>query len=240
MLAIHPWARLAGAISMLCAVFIAGSLYYLAGVYALVVIAVLAMRAGRDHLSFVLTLTTPLLLALLLVWGVLVAPGDVPRPDFDGPTYAVFTWLRFVACGGVLQACFLPLIAKPQYLKSFFSACRLPASLSILLVAAIVFLPEVRRRLARIIDARRAQGHRLAGIEGLRELPSLIMPLVSSLLDSATRRAEFWSHRGVLTRSRALTETSQSSTLASLCWLILANVSLVVAVMGQMAHGGVA
>jgi len=173
------------------------------------------------HLRFVTFISTPLLVALLFIWGVIAAANHVPPPHHSGVDYAVFSWLRIVVCAGALQCLLVPLIEQPSHLKLFLEKSGLAGSLGTLIVASIIFLPEVRRRLRQIIDARRAQGYSLSGLRGIRDLPTLLMPLVSSLLDSATKRAEFWSHRGVLERTQFKGSPYSYSTQPSALALVL-------------------
>lgn len=200
MFRLHPVARLLSALIIVVAVFASGNLAALGLVYMYVIVAVLAADVVVSHAKFAVFISFPILLALLLVWGWAVNPDKVPLPHASGISYAIFCWLRIVACGGVLQALFLPLVEKPSHLTTFLKATGMSGPLGTLIVSAIVFIPEIKHRLDRIIDARRAQGHEVSGIRGIMQLPGMLMPLVSSLLDSASKRAELWSHRGVLDR----------------------------------------
>lgn len=200
MLRLHPVIRLASALLIVAAVFFAASITNLVFVYTAVILSLMAARLLVEHLRFVGLVTAPLLIALLLVWGWVMDPVEIPPPHHTGVAYAFFLWLRIVACGGALQFLFLPLVEQPTRLRDFLCRTGLEGSIGTLILTAIIFLPEMSRRLGRIIDARRAQGHALTGLQGLRELPTLLMPLVSTLLDSATKRAELWSHRGLLVR----------------------------------------
>lgn len=206
MLRLHALIRLISVILIVVAVFLSESITTLLPLYALVLTAVLMSNVSANHLRFVFFITTPLLIALLLVWGWLIEAGQVPYPHQSGIHYAFFLWLRVVACGGMLQCLFAPLIEQPAYLKSFLERIGSGVALSTLILSAITFLPEIRRRVNRIIDARRAQGHSLRGLKGLIELPALLMPLVSSLLDSAVQRAELWSHRGILEKDHSTSQ----------------------------------
>lgn len=228
MLQIHPIVRLFGAVLIVIAVFFTADLRALIFVYALVMCIVIATGVLARHFRFLIFITTPILLALLVVWGWVMDPAKIPAPHTDGLAYAVFNWLRIVACGGVLQSLFLPLVDKPQHLRSFLWSTGLRGPAGTVLVASIIFVPEVKSRLARIIDARRAQGYNLSGIHGLRQLPSLLMPLVSSLLDSATKRAELWSHRGIVDRYNQSFTQSTHKPLASLAAVIMAVIALVI------------
>lgn len=230
MLQLHPVARLLCAVMLVVAVFISTNLVALGLVYALVVVAIIAVGVVGSHARFVVFVSSPILLALLLVWGWVMLPARVPSPHASGIGYAIFSWLRIVICGGILQGLFLPLVLKPNHLTSFLKATGLERVAGTLIVSSIIFLPEIKHRLARIIDARRAQGHVVRGIQGLLQLPSILMPLISSLLDSAIKRAELWSHRGVLDRRNRSPAVFLYSPLHSVIAIIMALSAFVIAV----------
>jgi hypothetical protein len=163
----------------------------------LTVIAVCAAGVARQYVRFILVVTIPLLIALLVVWGWLV-PNQHPASYHSGITFAVANWLRVAATGAAFQAFLIPLIDHPAELHRFLRETRVSPSIVHVLVTAVIFLPEVGRRLARLMDARAAQGYPNGPIARLMATPKLLMPLVASLVDTAIRRAEFWSHRGVL------------------------------------------
>jgi len=163
----------------------------------------------------------------LLVWGFVVDRNMIPSQHPNGVSYATFTWLRIVACGAVLQSLFIPLIDRPTELRRFLAKNGLSGTIGTLVITSVIFLPEVRRRLDRIIDARKANGFPVSGFSGLRQLPSLLMPLVSSLFESADKRAELWSHRGVLARERAVIDTVAYTLVPSIFALLLSTAMLV-------------
>jgi len=202
------------------------SLPALVWVYSMVLLLVLLVSVAAEHLRFVAKLSLPLLVMLAVIWGIVLDQAQVPRPGFTGWQYAVFTWLRLVACAAALQACFLPLLRSPGHLRAFIAAWRLPRSLAVLILGALVFLPEVQRRLGRVVDARRAQGFRVSGLQGLRDSPRLVTPLVSSLLSSAVLRAEFWGHRDILGRQNRTFEGMPVAWSSSLGWLSIAAAGL--------------
>jgi energy-coupling factor transporter transmembrane protein EcfT len=202
MLSVHPISRLASALLIISAIFLAKTMATLITVYVFVFLTVLAARVTSSHLRFVVIVSTPLLLSLLVVWGWVIVPHQIPLPHKSGVSYAFFLWLRIVAWGGVLQFLFVPLVEKPSHLTDFLDRTGLGGLMGMLIIASIIFLPELRRRLGQILDARNAQGTLLRGLKGLREVPGLLMPLISSLLDSAVKRAELWSHRGILVKGR--------------------------------------
>jgi energy-coupling factor transporter transmembrane protein EcfT len=211
MLLLHPTARLAVAALVIAAIFIANTLAMVAILYAFVLAAVWTAQAGRGHFRFVTYIGLPLLAALLLVWGWAADARQIPLGFDSGISYALFNWTRIAACAGVLQCLFLPLIEHPTHLKNFVVRTGLSGQCGTLIVTAIIFLPEVRRRLSGIIEARMAQGYAVTGFAGLRQLPAVLMPLVASLLDSATKRAEFWGHRGILQHRLQMSEAEPYS-----------------------------
>jgi energy-coupling factor transporter transmembrane protein EcfT len=221
MLGVHAVIRLISVLLIVAAVFIAESISILLPIYALVLLTVLITRVSVKHFRFVVFTTAPLLVALLLLWGWLIEARQIPAPHQSGIDYALFLWLRVIASGGLLQCLFIPLTEKPAYLKNFLERTGSGTALSTLILSAIIFLPEIRCRVNRIIDARRAQGHALSGLKGLLELPTVLMPLVSSLLDSAAQRAELLSHRGLLDRSRGVSrEIDYSSPLSAFVFVV--------------------
>ena len=120
MLSIAPIPRLLSAALFVVAIFAARTLFSMTLIYALVLVGVAACQVVKPHLRFVVFVTGPLLLALLIVWGWLVDPRQIPAPH-SGFSYAAFTWLRIVACGGILQCLFLPLVEYPAQLRGFAS-----------------------------------------------------------------------------------------------------------------------
>jgi energy-coupling factor transporter transmembrane protein EcfT len=204
MLRLHPAARLLGALLTIAAALLAHSLLGLMPALAVVTMVVAVSGIGASHLRFVCYVTVPILLALVLVWGIFMDASKVPIPHRSGLQYALFCWLRIIICGGTLQFLFIPLLEHPINLKDFLDRTGLRGALGTLIVSSIIFIPETRRRLAQVIDARRAQSRNLSGVRGLRELPTLLMPLVTSLLDSSVKRAEVWAHRGVLDKRHRL------------------------------------
>lgn len=233
MLYIHPFSRLSSAILIVLAIFLAKSLAALISVYACVVMLVFLSRIGRSHFRFVAVVSLPLLFSLLFVWGWVIDPHKMPisQQAGSGINYALFLWLRIVAWSGVLQFLFVPLVEKPSHLKGFLDCTGLGGLLGTLIIASIIFLPEMHRRVGQIIDARKAQGNPLCGLKGLRDIPTLLMPLLSSLLDSASKRAELWSHRGILVKGRGSSSVIAYSHPLSVFIFLFAFTSCLIAVM---------
>lgn len=202
MLEVHPVGRLVAATSVSVAAFVLKKPEELLFCYALVAAGMLKAGILRQHLRFILIVSLPLLAALLLIWGVIVAPP--PSYGMNGVSYATAAWLRIVVLGGAFQWLLLPLAERPMHFRAFLATLRVPATLGTLVVTPILFLPEVQRRIGRIVDARKAQGLSTSWFSGLRAMPGMLMPLVASLLESSIARAELWTHRGLLERDRAM------------------------------------
>lgn len=183
------------------AAFVIGEPLGMTLAYIVVFAGVALAGIARQHLKFVALVTLPLLLALSLIWGFIVAP---PTHRLGGFSYAFVTWMRIVVCGGVVQWLLLPLVEKPAHFRAFLQRLHVPPAVGTLLVTPILFLPEVKRRIDRIVDARKAQGIQTSGLSGMLALPAMIVPLIASLMESALARAELWTHRGLMERQSAV------------------------------------
>jgi hypothetical protein len=220
LLNVHPLARAVSALLFSVAAFSTHRLPVLATIYAWLFIAILWADLVRPHTRFVAFVTAPLLVALLIVWGVIL--GKSPVSGMSGYDYAAATWARLVICGGAFQWLILPLVNNPSRLQGFLASLGISRTLGTLIISPIIFLPEVRRRLNMIVDARKAQGHKVSGIAGLLAIPAMLGPLVASLLDGAMARAELWEHRGLLSSEKTIVQTFDYSIGQSAVILIAA------------------
>lgn len=198
MLEVHPFARLAGVLLLVAAAFLFRRPEQLLALYLITLPALAASGVAARHFRFLVAVTLPLLAALLLLWGLIASPPA--GEQLSGAGYAIAIWLRIVVLGAAFQWLLLPLAEHPLHLKQFLKMLRLPAAAGALLIAPILLLPEIRRRIGRIVDARKAQGLPSRGFAGARALPAMMMPLVASLLESSLARSELWTHRSLLDR----------------------------------------
>lgn len=233
MLQVHPWVRGFATAAVVVAVFLTRALQDVLGIYVVTLLGAAVAGVLTHHLQLVLKLSLPLLAALLLVWGVVLPATQVPVQGMGGFEYAFFIWARFLCCGAALQVAMLPLFMNPLHLRVFLAACRIPHWLAVTMIGAIVFMPEIGRRFRQLVDARRAQGLSLRGFRGVREIPWLVMPLVSSLLEAALARAEFWSHRGVLEANLRGSDDQAVSLAQSLVCALVAATCLMAAAAGR-------
>lgn len=226
---VHPIARTICTILFILAAFLAHTIQAICLVYLFLWAVIVCCRVIKPHIKFVFFVTTPLLIALLIIWG-WVADNPPSAKYSSGLEYGTISWLRVVISGGALQSLMLPLIEKPVYLKGYMEKLRLPAVIGTLILSSIFFLPEVQRRLKAVADARKAQGYPVSGWQGLRALPIMLMPLVSSLLVSSISRGELWSHRGILTSSNRSMSKLTYNMIFSLIAIMLAITVLLISV----------
>lgn len=226
MLRIHPIIRLLSTALLVVTTFLTRSLIEVIIVYTTILLLVILSRVTLKHLRFVTYVSLPILLSLLILWGWIIDSHQIALSNTSGTEYALFLWMRIISWGGLLQFLFIPLVEEPSHLIDFLKHVGIKGSYGILVIASIVFLPEMRRRLTQIIDARRAQGHSLRGLKAIIELPTILLPLISSLIDSAIKRAEFWSHRGIMESDKSTGVECLYSSLQSVFLLILALMSL--------------
>ncbi len=205
-----PLMRIAVAALWAAAALLAASDRAAGIVYAGGLAYLVAAHCWREHLRFFLFAGFPLLLALLLTWGLVM-----PLTHAAGATtvaagvhHALLIWLRILILAGVCQWLLLPLVRQPLQLRGFVAALGLPASIGVLLAMPVLVLPEVQRQIRQVGDARRVQQMPTRGIRGALALPATIVPVMAALIETALNRAELWEHRGLLA-DRAAPVTSR-------------------------------
>jgi energy-coupling factor transporter transmembrane protein EcfT len=193
---VHPYSRLLSAMLIAVAAFSTYRLGLIAGVYCVLGVGLCFAGLAQQHLRYVAMVTGPILVAPLVVWGLIAKAA--PVSGVSGVEYALVTWLRISITGGAFQWLVLPLTERPILLRGFLDKLGIKGALATMIITPIIFVPEVRRRFLIIVDARKAQGHRASGLAGLLAIPTMLGPLVASLLDGALARAELWEHRDLL------------------------------------------
>lgn len=223
MLTLHPFVRLLAPLALGSTAFWIQKLPAMTVLYAVVMAGLVGAKLWRQHLLFLLS-TVALLAALLLIWGWAVQPGGI-----EGTQHALRLWLRICIIGGAFQWMFLPLVGAPLHLRMFMDDVRLPRWASLLLMTPVLFLPEIRRRIDRVVEARKAQGFPASGFAGLRALPAMISPLIASLLETSLGRAELWSHRNLLAADYARPAGAANSMELSIIVALLSVLAIGVA-----------
>lgn len=211
MIDVHPYTRLLSAILIAVAAFSNYRLGLLAGVYCILGVGLCFAGLAQQHLRYVVLITGPILVALLVVWGLIAKAA--PVLGVSGVEYALVTWVRISIVGGAFQWLVLPLTERPILLRGFLDTLGMKGAFATMIITPIIFIPEVRRRALMIVDARKAQGHRATGLSGLLAIPTMLGPLVASLLDGAIARGELWEHRNLLNAdTRTLPKITYSRT----------------------------
>ena len=211
---------------LIAAAFIARQPLRVGLLYLVVFTGIMLTSLVRPHLRFLVLVTLPLLVALIIIWGLIIPQ---PASGSGGMAYAFTAWLRILVCGGVIQWLLLPLVEQPAHFRAYLQRLHVPPAVGTLLITPILFLPEVKRRIDRIVDARKAQGLPAVGLAGILALPAMVVPLIASLMETALARAELWTHRGLLNRQ---TEVLGELTYAPIESLVVTLVAAAVLVSG--------
>jgi energy-coupling factor transporter transmembrane protein EcfT len=201
---VHPIARglavlIAATGSILVREPVALALFWLA------VLVPLLVHTGiiRAHIRFVCGIVLPVAAALFLVWGWIVAapPGAPPGSDpAAGLRFAATTSLRLAVLGGVWQSCFLTLPSSA--LAATLRCWGLQGEALVVVLGSFAVVPELTIRSRQVIVARVARGFisDARWWSRIRQVPSLLPPLVAWVLRSSVQRGEQWRHRGMLQR----------------------------------------
>jgi energy-coupling factor transporter transmembrane protein EcfT len=196
MLSIHPFAHVLSLIFLLLAVFGSMSLYSLLCIYIFTLLLLFAGKIHNQHMLFICVSGIPFLAGSILIWLM----SRISNSSVASFSYSLITWLRIVVSAGIFQSYLLPIFMRPLYLKSYIKSLKLSGDIAILIVSAVLFIPEIKRRYSLVIDATKVQGNYKSGFRALFNLPYLLMPLVASLLDISVERASLWQQRGIIER----------------------------------------
>jgi hypothetical protein len=214
---------------LLAAILAAGDMWRVLPAYAVIAAGLQHENLLGAHLKFVGFVTLPLLVALLLIW-VVIAPLAL-QGSSSNLGYAFAVWAKIAASGGLFQLLLIPPVNHPMRLRRLLQQLRAPAAAGVLITSPVILLPDVRRRLGQIVDARRAQGASVSGLAGLISAPTFLAPLVASLLESSLSRAELWDHRRFLDRPL---EHARYSWLASVLGPVFALGTLAASTWGSL------
>lgn len=204
---------------------ICSSAWLLAAAYIVgMVPTVILARVAHAHCRFVLIVVTPVAAMSLLVWPVMMGapPGELAGSNPSGAfAFALLTVFRLAFVGGIFQAALLSL--DPARLTTTLWKWGVRGEWLVVVLAAVVLGPEMKRRADRVITAASARGmlksrrvwHRI----GLAV--ASIVPLTAWGLRSAVERADTWHQRKMLDRIELVAATPESG-------YVLVNVVLIV------------
>lgn len=227
-LLIHPIARGAAAIAGTLGALICPEWLALAIAWAVVVLP-LSWRGTvlKGHLRFAVLIVIPIMAALLAVWGWIVgaAPHAPLHSDSRGGIdFALLVSFRLLVVGGIWQLTFLTM--SPSTLVHTLRSWGLRGDSLLAAICTFTVLPDVRLRADRILTARKARGLGSSSKIGTaRNLPHVLVPLVSWALRSAIERGRALEQRGLLERYDDIDHFPPGSdfrTLPTLALVILA------------------
>jgi energy-coupling factor transport system ATP-binding protein len=194
----HPRVRLTVGLLAVVGVFFIRSPIVLAASLALVIVLAIATGIGIRFGRFLLIVIVPFAVALLVVWGIVVAapPGTPMGSDAGaGFRYASVIALRLAIFGGIFQVVFLTM--PLERLASTLRKCGIRGELFIIVLGAFALLPELALRSDQVLTARQARGliPNLSFSSRLRQFPYVLRPLLAWALRSSIQRSEFWRQR---------------------------------------------
>jgi energy-coupling factor transport system permease protein len=239
---IHPVAR-----GLAAAVAVAGTLLGTsvlgAAVAWVAVLIPLTALAGvlRQHLRFVLTILTPISLALFVIWGWIVgAPPGAPvgSAPAAGAGFAALVALRLALLGGIGQLCFSTI--PSDRLVSTLRSWGIKGEGLVIAVSSLTLVPEMQLRAEQVLTARYARGfvRNRNLFSKLQQVPHLLRPLMAWVLRSAIQRAEGWEQRRLLVRmGDGVIYTGDSSLARSSFYLLMATAWLVCGIATRALQG---
>ena len=161
----------------------------------------------------------PVLLGLLLVWGVIVgAPPGAPLHSAPqaGVMFALTVATRLALVSALLYAVIATESASE--VRQTLRGWGLQGDALAVVIGAIVLFPELAVRGQQVVTARYARGliGRAHPFDRVRHLPYLLRPLVGWSLRSAIQRSELWQHRSLVSRLSALSDSPPASIVGSI------------------------
>jgi hypothetical protein len=193
-------------------------------------------RVVRAHYQFLLAIVAPVAAMSVLVWPLMMGapPGELAGSNPSGAlSFAFLTVFRLMFVGGVFQSTLLSL--DSSRLTTTLWRWGIRGEWLVVVLAAIVLGPEMKRRADRVMTAAAARGmlrsrqvwHRM------RIAVATVVPLTAWGLRSAVDRAETWHQRSLVERIELVAVAPESgnvlfdSILAATCafWMTIAVLS---------------
>ncbi len=201
---IHPHARAWAMVLGIAGALVADRLVVMTGGWLAVLLPlIIACRVWKQHCRFLALVLLPIGLALVLIWGVLVAapPGTpIGKDPAGGLAFAATITLRLALLAGILQVGLLSIPAVD--LPYVFSRWGLRGDSLVTALGAFVLLPELQLRSGQVLTARLARGMApdRSVLSRLKQFPFLLRPLLAWALRSAIQRSESWHQKQLLSQ----------------------------------------
>ncbi|MBK7670558.1 MAG: hypothetical protein IPJ24_04055 [bacterium] len=200
----HPKVRALATALAIAAALASRNLPLLLVPYALGILPLVLMsRKIGSYLRLISVLGVPVVLALVMVWGVLVAapPNEPPQTNAaGGALFGLETGVRIMIMASIAFLGFAAV--SPRERAPVFRGWGLRGDMLGAVLGAFALVPELGERADQVITARYARGliGRARWYHRLVSLPRILRPLIAWSLRSAMQRAELWEHRRVIQR----------------------------------------
>lgn len=199
---LHPYARLAAAVSAAAAVLLARSSTQLMALWLILCCLMLTIPGLlRIHLRFLMAIVFPLALALSFVWAGIIGapPGSAPHSSpKNGLAYAILIVARLAVLGTLMQLTFLTV--PREELPALFAAWGVRGPLYVAIVGSLSLVNDVKLRASQVFTARCARGlmRTRSPFNRAKQIAPMLRALVTWIVRSAVDRAQMWEHRNLL------------------------------------------
>lgn len=168
----------------------------------------------------------PVVLGLLIVWGVVVGapPGATLH---SAPAAGVVFALTVATRLTLISALFYATLAaeSASEVRPLLRGWGLSGDALAVVMGAIVLVPELAVRVQQVVTARYARGlfGRAHPLDRVRHLPYLLRPLIGWSLRSAIQRSELWQHRSLVARLSAVSSSPPTRLIDSMAVLLIGS-----------------
>ena len=233
-------ARLIALIAAVVGVFVCTGPYVLISAWLVVLVPLHVLTRTARPLGYAVAIAVlPIGIMAFFVWGFLVgAPPGLPvgSDPRGGMEFGTMIGFRVAVLASITQLCLLTI--PTDQLAVTFRRFGLRGEALVVILVSYTIIPELRLRMSQVITARTARGLRGTSILArVRDLTSMMLPVVAWTLRAAVQRADTWHHRKLLGRIEELANMRQeTSAVQSGLVVILAGGWLVTTVIMRVAN----
>jgi len=235
MLQPEPHARIAAGVIMVSGALLARNLPILAVSYAFA-LAILALQGVLSiHITFLIRLWLPVLIGLVIVWGLVVKGTPLSAGEqgiLAGLHFAAITASRLAVIAALFQMIFLSI--KGIERARFLVALGLSASSVAIIVSVFNLWPQFQRKVDLLVAARCARGlmpnRRI--LTRIRQIPATFRLLFIGSLEESLDRIDRWESEGLLSRlGESISDEHEplGSRPASVLWIFVSGLSCAMA-----------
>jgi energy-coupling factor transporter transmembrane protein EcfT len=220
---IHPYTRIAFFITGIAGGFFCTSNLLLLGFWLLILLPLMMITGNAGaHMRFLLVVVLPMAAMLLLLSWIV---SEKSSENFD---QVLLTILKVIAYTTIVQ---VVLIIPPEQVYSTFRKWGLKGDTLVTSLGSYIVWVDIVNRSGKILTARFARGFiaERTFIAKLKQMPHLLIPLIVSIIRTATERSESWQQKQLLQRVGVMkaAEVSYSKPvnavmlIAGMGWLLL-------------------